>query len=125
MGLTLIKSEPGSIDVIIEAFGRSLRGASLEYRARHLTRWENPAQRDVFAAALANTLSALGEYADAYHRRYRGSRLGEDGVLGEEWQQMLRGFVGLLNGETGGLDAGALDAAARDLHRWAGFEDEL
>lgn len=125
MGLTLIKSEPGSIDVIVEAFGRSLRSASLEYRARHLTRWENPAQRDVFAAALANTLSALGEYADAYHRRYRDSRLGEDGVLGEEWQQMLRGFVGLLNGETGGLDAGALDAAARDLHRWAGFEGEL
>ena len=118
-------------DVIRRAFRRALRGCSAEYERRHMAAWQgctwgsSASGAPAASVALANMLRALGQYVDGYHRRYPEFRLGGDIVLGEAWEQMLSGFLTLLNGELGWLDGGALDAAARDLHRWAGFDTEL
>jgi hypothetical protein len=69
-------------------------------------------------------LVQLAKYADAHHRTYE-SPIGDDGVLGDAWESALRSLVALLNGETGRLDCGDVDHAARAMHRVAGFEGEL
>jgi len=118
-----------SAEVIYTAFERSLRAANPQYRSRHEHAWLQHATGErgpvANANAVADLLKALGAYADTYRLQYPGSVLDNDSVLGRAWQEMLRGFIDLLNGELGPLDGGALDAAARDLYRWAGFEDEL
>jgi hypothetical protein len=74
--------------------------------------------------ALRDMLIALGRYADAYKQEY-DSEVGTDGVLGQAWLDMARGFVMLLNGEVGRFDAGTLDGCVRELAKRAGFEEEL
>ena len=77
-----------------------------------------------FESALVGFVNALGEYAAAHAKAY-GSTIADDGVIGEEWQTIARGVLGLLNGERGRLDGGTIDGAIRDLARAAGFEEEL
>jgi len=72
--------------------------------------------------AIVALRSGLLQYAVEY---FEGCELGKDHVLGEAWIEMARGFISLLNGETGRLDCGTLDG---ELRRWAerfGFEEEL
>jgi hypothetical protein len=79
-----------------------------------------------FEIGIVFGLKALVGYADAYDQTYGSdSTLGLDGVLGEGWLDMARGWRALLNGELGRLDGGALDSALCDLVKWAGFEEEL
>ena len=92
------------------------------YIARHERAFLSP--RPGFEAAIVAGLTALAAYACAHEERY-GSKLAEDGVLGEAWLDALRGFRAMLNGELGNLDGGFLDAAFCNLHRTAGFEGEL
>jgi len=76
--------------------------------------------------AIVALRSGLLAYGTEYEERYGGdATLGRDGVLGESWLQLARGYLGLLNGETGRLDCGSLDGEVR---RWAamfGFAEEL
>lgn len=74
-----------------------------------------------FEGAIVDTLKSLAEYADAHRDRYE-SEVGEDGVLGDHFEEIARGLIGLLNGETGRLDCGTLDRAIRQLCRAAKVE---
>ena len=72
---------------------------------------------------LVRLAGALWEYATAHRLRY-GAPIGRDGVLGDAWLDVARGFVGLLNGECGRLDCGTLDAEVRQLAKAEGFTAE-
>lgn len=61
-------------------------------------------------------VAAWDMYAKIHAKRYE-SKIGDDGVLGKEWQAIGEGLIGLLNGELGGLDAGTLDAFLRNTIR--------
>lgn len=63
------------------------------------------------------------QYAGKHKNRY-GSGIGEDGVLGAEWEEIGRGLLGLLNGETDGLDCGSIDGNIRDALKAEGFTGE-
>lgn len=60
-------------------------------------------------------------YADLHQQRYE-SKIGDDGVLGQHWEQIGVGLLGLLNGETGNLDCGTLDGLIRDAMKDCGVE---
>lgn len=66
-------------------------------------------------------IDAAAVYADAHQRRFE-SRIGDDGVLGPEWAQIVRGIRGLLNGELGALDGGTLDSILCDMLDAEGLE---
>ncbi len=53
------------------------------------------------------------DYARTHRNRFE-STIGEDYVLGPQWQAIGEGLLGLLNGETGALDCGTLDGFIRD-----------
>jgi len=93
------------------------------YLGRHYQALQDP--RGV-ESAIGLMRSGLLLYGSEYEDRYGAdSLLGHDGVIGEAWLDMARGYLALLNGETGRLDCGSLDA---ELRRWAkrfGFEEEL
>ena len=72
-----------------------------------------------FETAIVKLVEALREYATAHFQAYE-SPIGDDGVLGEEWEQIARGTLGLLNGEAGRLDCGSVDRHVRDLASEAG-----
>jgi len=59
-------------------------------------------------------------YADRHQARYH-SGIGADGVLGDEWAALGHAILGLLNGETGRLDCGTLDALIRGTLVAEGF----
>lgn len=59
--------------------------------------------------AVSMLVTALGSYADA-HRELYGSPVSDDGVIGEAHADAARAARALLNGETGRLDCGTLDA---------------
>lgn len=92
------------------------------YIRRHVSAMNHP--RPGFEFAIAAFVVALRDYAAAHETTY-GSKLAEDGVLGEEWARVLKGVRGLLNGEVGRLDCGFIDGALCNMYRLAGFEDEL
>lgn len=76
-----------------------------------------------FASAMVSMLMGWEAYAKQHKQRYE-SPIGEDGVLGQEWQAIGEGLIGLLNGELGELDGGTLDAFLRDTMRENGIELE-
>lgn len=75
-------------------------------------------------APIVSLRSALIQYGIYYAERYEGCMLGEDRVLGPGWLQIASGYLALLNGETGRLDCGSLDAELRDMARRFGFAEE-
>lgn len=62
---------------------------------------------------MVEMISAWAQYAIQHQRRFE-STIGEDYVLGPNWQAIGEGLLGLLNGETGRLDCGTLDGFIRD-----------
>lgn len=62
---------------------------------------------------LARMLESWAEYAKGHKARFE-STIGEDYVLGPQWQAIGEGIRGLLNGETGRLDCGTLDGFILD-----------
>ncbi len=78
----------------------------------HTRALANP--RNGFEMAIAALFLGLNEYAEAHRDQYH-SPVGDDGVLGEHWQAIASGLIGLLNGDTGRLDCGTLDGAIRSL----------
>ncbi len=95
---------------------------SQQYLIRHHEALQNPRGIERPIVALREGLLM---YATEYAERFDGCELGKDYVLGKSWLEMARGYLGLLNGETGRLDCGTLDS---ELRRWAerfGFTEEL
>ena len=66
---------------------------------------------------------ALESMAEAHAERYT-TVIGEDGVLGECWLNILHGGRGMLNGETGRLDCGTVDGWLVRLALDHGYADE-
>lgn len=73
-----------------------------------------------FEASMVGMLRGWLAYADAHRLRYE-SGIDDDGFLGPEWDAIGQGLRGLLNGELGRLDAGALDAIINDTRNAEGF----
>lgn len=63
--------------------------------------------------AIVNALWAWLTYADA-HAKMFDAKIGDDYVLGVAWIAWGKAIRALLNGETGGLDCGTLDAILVD-----------
>lgn len=71
---------------------------------------------------IVNLRMALEQY-QIWHSRTYGSRIGDDGILGPAWADMVRSFRTLLNGQTGRLDCGTLDSWAVDALKVEGFDE--
>lgn len=90
------------------------------WQGRHLAAVMSPRGAEKpFVAMLKGWL----EYADTHANRNEGS-IGEDYVLGPEWETIGRSLVSLLNGETGRLDCGTLDSLIRSSLVAEGFSEE-
>ena len=74
-------------------------------------------------SSIAQMLRAWENYAKAHAKRFE-SRIGEDYVLGPAWQDIGLGLRALLNGESGRLDCGTLDAFILDTLSDNGFDTE-
>lgn len=83
------------------------KAVTSDWVKRHRAALSHPS--NLFEIALVEMLRGWLTYADAVEHRY-GSRIGDDGVLGEHWAQIGVGLRGLLNGELGRLDGGTLDS---------------
>lgn len=79
---------------------------------------------------IARMLQAWLIYADAYLERYHATSGGEqsgisdDGVLGLEWARIGAALRGLLNGNCGRIDCGAVDAVICDTLKDEGFDPD-
>lgn len=62
--------------------------------------------------AMSMMLRGWSLYAKAHRDRFE-SGIGEDYMLGLEWADIGMALLGLLNGETGGLDRGSIDRNVR------------
>ena len=90
--------------------------------AREVTWTERTTPEEVPIVALCR---AWARYADTYTARFDGDLVGTDYVLGLHWLAIGKAIVGLLNGPTGRLDCGTLDAWVRDTVVAQGFDKGL
>lgn len=112
-------------EVVWDAMTRSLKACGPDYVLEH-SRGMCAPHGETHESAVVAILTGLSDYVTAYQKRYGNEAcVGKDGVLGDGWEQIARGLRCLLNGETGRLDCGAVDAAICDLYKAAGFEREL
>lgn len=74
-------------------------------------------------SAVTLLLSSWLTYADNHFERF-DSKIGDGDILGEPWARIGVSIIQLLNGETGGLDCGTVDALIRDVLVDEGFFDE-
>ena len=65
----------------------------------------------------------LVAYADTHEALYE-SKIGDDGLLGDHWAQMVVNLRGLLNGETGALDCGTVDWLLLKMLAAEGFDED-
>lgn len=84
--------------------------------ARHHAAWKSN------TSAIPALILSLAAYADIHQERF-GSDIGDDGVLGDGWLDILKGTRVLLNGEMGTLDGGTLDSMLMRLLENAGFKE--
>jgi hypothetical protein len=80
--------------------------------------------RKPFETALVEMLKGWQKYALDHKERYDRGTIGEDGILGPEWEAIGDALRGLLNGETGRLDCGTLDGFILDTMKENGIETE-
>lgn len=73
--------------------------------------------------SVAHMAYAWEQYAQAHADRY-GSNIGEDAVIGDAWLALGKSILGLLDGDTGGLDCGSLSHGITAAMRRHGFTDE-
>jgi hypothetical protein len=71
--------------------------------------------------SIVGLLKGWIDYTNQHAARYE-SGIGDDGVLGPEWESIGRGILGLLNGESGRLDCGTLDSLIRNVLSSEGFD---
>lgn len=78
----------------------------------------------IFETSVVRMLEAWAFYADNHRVRY-STPIGDDGVLGPEWQAIGLGIRGLLNGDVGPrLDCGTLDGFILDTLAANGSDTE-
>lgn len=77
-----------------------------------------------FERAFNSMLQGWAEYAETHQRTYESS-IGDDGVIGVEWEAIGQALLGLLNGELGRLDAGTLHQFISDTLRENGLDPEV
>lgn len=90
------------------------------WQQRHLSALFTPRENE---AGIVGMVKMWLHYADMRKLRFE-SGIGEDYVLGTEWDAIGRGLLGLLNGETGRLDCGTLDGCIRGALVAEGFTEE-
>lgn len=73
--------------------------------------------------AMRMMISGWSGYAKAHHKAF-ASRIGDDYVLGPEWEAIGQALLGLLNGETGEMNCGNTDGAIRWALKENGCKDE-
>jgi len=95
--------------------------ATNDYLARHHKALQDP--RGV-ECAIASFRIGLLNYGLQYAEEFEGLELGQDGVLGDAWLAMARGYLALLNGPTGRLDCGTLDGEVRRWSEKFGFNEK-
>lgn len=71
--------------------------------------------------ALRMMIEGLSLYLES-HRNTYDSPVGDDYVLGPHATDIANGLLGLLNGETGRIDCGKMDAWIRKIALQAGLE---
>jgi len=105
---------------IVERAHTRLAAQPGDWQARHLAAVRRP---QGFEAGIVYLVNGLAAYLDAYTGYPMEDTLSDNGVFGDAWFKALKATRALLNGETGRLDAGTLDAILCDLGRLAGFEE--
>jgi len=91
---------------------------STEWQERHAMAMRMPrAQERPIVAMLKGWLA----YAQDHRARF-DSPIGEDGVLGPEWEAIGDALRGLLNGDCGRLDCGTLDGLILNTMRENGVD---
>lgn len=78
---------------------------------------------DYHEQAIRKMLKGWTGYADAVTAKYE-SKIGDDYVLGPEWEAIGKGILGLLNGVVGNLDCGDMDAFIRQCLTEEGFDGD-
>lgn len=72
---------------------------------------------------IVRLLEGWMDYQEQHRKRFE-SGIGEDYVLGQEWAKIGLSVRALLNGETGNLDCGTLDAAILYTLTAEGFDED-
>lgn len=90
------------------------------WQTRHVAALRSPHGPET---GIALMLEGWAKYADAHRARYE-SGIGEDYVLGDEWETIGRSIRALLNGECGRFDCGTLDAFLSDTLHAEGFDPD-
>lgn len=85
----------------------------MNYKKLHELAWKSPRGFEMHIVRMFESLSGYAKcHRDAYH-----TTIGNDGVLGKSWKNSLIALRELLNGETGLLDCGTIDAMIMELAR--------
>jgi hypothetical protein len=84
---------------------------------------DHKTNRDEMGHAFESIEKALDRYATAHLDNYK-SKIGEDAVIGDAWLRVLRGALGLLDGETGYVDPGRAWQRLVRLAKAHGFTDK-
>lgn len=87
---------------------------------QHMTALFGSGRKAQFRLSLLKMLGGLEQYAAAHRAAYH-EPVGDDAVLGPAFASIASGVLGLLNGETGGFDAGSLDSNIREFMVAQGF----
>lgn len=77
-----------------------------------------------FESAIVKLYGGLAEYAEAHAKQF-GSVIATDYVIGESWEQLGQGLLGLLNAETGRFCCATLDWQIRKLIESGGTEQAI
>lgn len=93
---------------------------AIDWKKLHETAMASGRLTATHESAIVFLFRAWQAYASAHKARFEGT-IGEDYVLGPEWQAIGQALIGLLNGETGRLDCGTLDREIRAELERAGF----
>ena len=89
-----------------------------DWQGRHLQAVCSPRG---FERPLVRMVEQWLRYADA-HQKEHESPIGEDFVLGQYWEDIGDALRGLLNGQSGRLDCGTLDAVILDSMQAVGID---
>lgn len=100
----------------------NLNITSPNWAAKHRDAWIGVGGDHHVEQPLALLVRATAQYADEYQLEF-GSKVGDDGVLGEHWADIVRGLRGLLNGPLGRLDGGTMDKILLGMLQREGFEE--
>lgn len=72
---------------------------------------------------IVSMIDTAGVYAEGHARLYK-NQIGNDGVLGPAFCDVLRGLKELLNGETSDLDCGMMDRRINAIAKNSACVDE-